>query len=120
MIGEGETWGSRWSGSRSELSRKVEAYARSIGQPYEEVLLTLLHAAVQDIASMDGRNRFLLGMFEDFGGEMRAELRRRGWTQQHLADVSGVSRATICNIAQRRRNASMATASEIVGALIWG
>ena len=117
MIGENDAWRSKWGGSKSELASKVSAYARSIGRPSEDVLLSLLHAAVQDIEATEDRNRYLLGMFEDFCGGLRRELRRRGWTQQELADRSGVSRATICNISQRRRNPSMATASEIMRAL---
>lgn len=111
------TWG-RWGGSKSELSKKVKAYADSVGLPYSEVLLTLLHAAVQDMGRAEGENDALLAFFHDFGGELRRELRRRGWTQQELADRSGVSRATICNVTQKRRNPSMATASEIMRALV--
>ena len=69
-----------WAGSKPALARKVEDYACSIGKPYSEVLLTLLHESIVDVQALDSEVGFLAGMIMAYAltGGTGATARRGG------------------------------------------
>ena len=106
-----------WGGSKHELAVRVERYAASIGKPANEVMLSLLHSAIDDLGDVLREHDRLRWAFEDFPGYIECMLRKRGMTRRELCARAGISAPTLVCIMHHGRSPRISTAIRIIDAL---
>ena len=106
-----------WQCSKHELAVRVERYAASIGKPVNEVMLSLLHSAVDDLGDVSAECNRLRWSLDDLPRYIECMLRRKGMTRRELCEKAGISAPTLVCILHHGRSPRVSTAARIVGAL---
>lgn len=103
--------------SKHELAARVERYAASIGKPVDEVLLSLLFSALDDLNDISGEYNALKGALEDFPAWVSFMLSVRRMTQRELCERVGIALPTLSKILHHRASPKLSTAVKIIDAL---
>ena len=103
--------------TKHELASRVERYAASIGKPSEEVLLSLLFSALDDLNDISAEYNALKGALEDFPGWVAFMLSVKRMTQRELCGRAGISLPTLSKILHNGASPKLSTARRIIGAL---
>lgn len=102
---------SAWGGG--DLRGKVGRYAKELGKPVDEVLLSLLRSALGDLELA----AWELSAFEDPNGFVGDEIEARDVTQRWLSEHSGLSKAAVNKYVNRKSSPTVHAVRSIVTAL---
>lgn len=103
--------------SKHELAARVERYAASIGKPVDEVLLSLLFSALDDLNDISDEYSSLKGALEDFPAWVSHMLSTRRMTQRELCKRAGIAPLTLVKILHHGSSPKLSTAARIIEAL---
>lgn len=103
--------------SKHELAVMVERYAASIGKPVEEVLLSLLFSALDDLNDISDEYSALKGALEDFPAWVSHMLSTRRMKHRELCRRAGISAPTLVHILYHGTSPRLSTAARIIDAL---